>query len=180
MKSYIPFLFLVLIFPFCSLSAQSVSLAVGGTVSHAPELAFNGSTGSSRLFTAFGDMVINDNLIGRIQYTSMDVSSLESKLADRVNFSWSANGSIGYNLVLGPQKRIQIPILLSGGIALINYDGFGSEYGAQFGGSISPFFQFTKHLGVMGQFRVMRGSDMNDGAVIHSTDIGLGLRFRLL
>ncbi len=168
-----------------NLMAQSGnwSLSVGGSLGLAPSLSYGSNEASGALLNLFGDLQYN-KLIGQLEASFIIPGSVNNK---NFNGGYGLYGSLGYNITAAP--KLHIPLMLSGGSAVISYNNSynGSQgnnfrdVSPQIGFVVSPYYEVNQIISIQAAFRYMKGfKGSSQSEAIDGSMISLGVRLRLL
>lgn len=183
--SAIPYGFTLFISFFINTTAQSqesldLSLSAGITYSHAPSLSLGNRNDSGQLINIFGDLRINEQMIGRLEYSSLQTSSLSAELEGRIESCQSITGAGGYIFKLDKSSQFVLPVMFTGGYAWVKTNSFSvPEQGMQLGFTIAPEYRFNQRISALINLRILRGIAVNSGAKINTSSIGVGIALKL-
>lgn len=161
-------------------SAGSISMSAGISYGIAPTLSIGSRETSGTFNSIYGDLVINEKIIGRAQYSRLNVSTLSDGYDLLVNSGWSINGSLGYNFTLTAQPKLHIPLMGTFGYANIDRNSGFDHAGAQIGVTVAPKYFVTNRLIVNATFRFIKGTKVDNGTELAQTDFSIGAMYRLL
>ncbi len=176
-------LFLVFVCYQVGNSQMQVNLSGGVAVGYSPNLVYeesNGQTheGKGNTFSIFGEMLVNQRFMGRLQTVSLLVGTYSGDFKEKIKSGRSFTGSLGF--VLGnPDSKLTIPIMGSAGAGIISYDNF-TDSSLQLGITSGPHLKLTEHLSVLAELRYLKGYATGDESrPVSQTDFLLGLKFTL-
>ncbi len=176
-------LFILLLIGPCGYAQSSdlLQISVGASVAYAPQLKFDGNSGSSGLGSVFADMEVKNRFIGRIQFSSLLISTLVGDQSEKATAGYTANGSLGYIFAPVPAK-FRIPLMATAGTASITYRSNGTfrEQCIQIGITASPEYNLSPRISANATFRYLHGLTTADGNPIDQTDLSIGIKFRIL
>ncbi|KPM50043.1 outer membrane beta-barrel protein [Jiulongibacter sediminis] len=178
------FLILILIFlPFLNVKAQTAThLSIGLKTGYAPLLQYGDDQTNGLTYGIFGDLQVN-RIIGRLSYTGVAASTVPNQHFRSGNIF---HGGVGYSFTIN--DKVDLPVLISGGAALITYNnGYGSWSGnkiwdanPQVGLLVAPCYKVTEKIAVQLNLRYLKGFTVdNRSEEINVGDVSIGLRFTL-
>lgn len=184
-RHYLQFSMILLFFGLFIIHTQAqsptqIKISGGATYGYAPTLTFDTYEGSGNLVSIFGDLVINNKIIGRLQYSGLQVSSLSSGLASKVDSGYGLLGSFGYNFSTDNTTKLQIPVMLSSGYTQVFRSDNFTEQGMQIGLTISPEYEIISGLSAMISIRYLKGTEVAGGSAIDITDFGMGIKYTFI
>ncbi len=160
-----------------------IHLSIGGSFTIAPSLTIDGpwtgrNTSAANFLSIFADLIINDYLIGRVQYSSLMVSSVDDVFTNQIESGFELNGAIGYNYILKNNPKISIPIMATLGFATVDTRR-AREAGMQVGLTTGLQYAFTNKISATGNLRYLKGLTVSEGAKFDQTDFSIGIMLRL-
>lgn len=179
----ISFVILLLLLPLFHLAAQTPArLSIGPAVGYAPLLTYGSDQNSGLTYGIFGDLQIK-NMIGRLSYTGVAKATVPDKHFESGNLF---QGTIGYSFKA--TDMIYIPVMISGGAAIITYNnglsnGSGNNFwdaNPQVGILLAPYYKLTDKIDLQLNLRYLKGFTVdNRSDEINVGDVNLGVRFSL-
>lgn len=175
-------LLIISIFLITNLQAQdksNIELSAGLSYAFAPTLKLGSQSSAGNFWSLYGDLSLNKQIIGRLQFSRLLPGSLDSDVKDDVESGLAFNGSLGYNLVVN--EKIDLPLMGTIGYARITKarGSFRQEQGLQYGLTISPKYYVTNNIVSNLTFRYIKGSGAEGGSKLDQTDISIGLMFAI-
>ncbi|MCB0706864.1 MAG: hypothetical protein KDC34_16225 [Saprospiraceae bacterium] len=180
-------LFLVIFLFSANPAFAQVNIAGGIAGAYAPSLIYDedNSTpaahkGKGYVWSIFGELILKNQFVGRLQYTHLLINTLEGNYAAFVGAGSSWTGSLGYVVGGATNSRLVFPILITSGAGLIDRKDFGVIGSAQIGFTAGPRFYITDYIAVCAEVRYLKGLPVrNSGDTIGLTDISIGAILRL-
>ena len=159
-----------------------IEFYLGGSYTIAPSFSIDGNwtinaTTSASFYSLFGDLVINKNLIGRVQVSFL--SSLSDELDSELISGFEMNGSLGYNLKLENNEKLSIPIMATIGYASIA-DESAKDPGMQLGVTMGLNYALAERVNATSTIRYLKGVGFESGAKISQLDLSFGVQYRIL
>ena len=154
-----------------------VGIAAGVSYGYAPSLQYESTESSGSFYSVYGDLVINDKIVGRAQFSKLLVNTLSNELSRFVSSGFAFNGSLGYNFIPSADKKFQIPVMGTIGYASIERSTGSSRPGMQIGVTLAPKYQVTDQVIVNTTLRMLRGTNFDDGAKLSQNDISIGVMY---
>lgn len=180
-------LFTFLLCSFLCINAQAqeaqtdvpIQLSIGGSFTMAPSLSIDGpwtgrNTSAANFLSVFTDLTINNYLIGRVQYSTLIVSSVDDVFTNAIQSGFELNGAIGYNHIFKNNPKINIPIMATLGFATVDTRR-AREAGMQVGITTGLKYMFTNRMSATGNLRYLKGLSVSDGAKFDQTDFSIGI-----
>lgn len=161
-------------------SVGSISMSAGISYGIAPTLTVGSRETSGTFNSIYGDLVLNEKIIGRAQYSRLNVNSLADGYDLLVNSGWSINGSVGYNITLSSLTKLHIPIMGTFGYANIDRNSGFDHAGAQVGITLAPKYYITDRFVANLSLRVLKGTKVDQGSELGQNDFSIGIMYRFL
>jgi len=161
-----------------------INFFLGASYTIAPSFEIDGvwtvnESTSASFYSVFADLVINSNLIGRAQISSLAVSSLSEELSEELESGFQMNGSLGYNAKPGGNDKISIPIMATIGYATVKERSV-RDAGMQLGATLGLNYALNQKISASSTLRYLKGVEFSDGAKFNQIDISFGVLLRLL
>lgn len=161
------------------IKAQDIQIGLGASYGIAPSISLEDAKSSASFYSIYGDLVINNQLIGRAQFSSFNAESFTEDLEGNVDSGLEFNGSLGYNMLFPSIDKLELPIMATIGYASVKNKSF-TWPGMQLGFTLSPKYKI--HRKVLANFtvRYLKGTGFEDGRALNQIDTSFGIMIYLL
>lgn len=159
--------------------AQEMQLSLGASAGKALSITRVAEESSATFYSVFGDLVLSEKIIGRLQISSFSASSFTDDLEGEIDSGLEFNGSMGYNIVPSSQPKLHVPLMATLGYANIR-KASKSIPGMQVGVTVAPKYMITDMLSANLTLRYLKGVDFDSGTKIDQTDVSIGIMINLL
>lgn len=158
-------------------STSQVVLSGGASAGKAFSMEYeengNSFTGDGNVFSIFGELLLKEKYLGRLQYTKVLSVSDNTEFASQFNTAYSFIGSLG--MLFGSESsRLRFSVMGSAGLAYLDYKAFGTDYGMQIGITAGPRYQLTDNITLLIDGRYMRGIEVDSSSLFHMADLSIG------
>lgn len=166
-----------------SFAQKKVNLSGGLALGYSPTLIYEETSsraheGKGNTFSIFGELIIQQRFIGRLQMVNLITSTYSGDFANQLKSGRSFTGSLG--IILGKKEsRVRLPVMASAGAGLVSYDDF-SDGGSQFGITAGPQLRLTKNLFILAELRYLKGfKSSEESGPVSQTDFLLGVKISI-